>query len=65
MENKLNRKILHDKELTCIDCGEQFLFSVGEQCYFLSKELTEPKRCTGCRAIRNSRIVKAVGYDSH
>lgn len=42
-----------DKSLTCRDCGQQFLFTTGEQEYFASRGFTnEPSRCPDCRAAR-------------
>ena len=41
-----------DRNLTCRDCGESFVFSAGEQTFFASKGLTnDPQRCTTCRAV--------------
>lgn len=46
-----------DKELTCVDCGATFQFSVRDQEFFAQKGYTnEPKRCPACRASRKSRI---------
>ena len=40
---------LHDKVLICADCGEEFVFTVSAQKYFLEKGFTEePKRCKFC-----------------
>ena len=40
-----------DRSLPCRDCGEDFIFSAGEQRFFAEKGLTnEPQRCGGCRA---------------
>jgi hypothetical protein len=40
---------LQDKVLICTDCGEEFVFTVDAQKYFLSKGITEePKRCKTC-----------------
>lgn len=40
-----------DRTLTCRDCGETFLFSAGEQQFFVSKGLVnDPQRCPSCRA---------------
>lgn len=40
-----------DRNLTCRDCGESFIFSAGEQSFFASKGLTnDPQRCATCRA---------------
>ena len=38
---------ISDKTLTCVDCGYEFTFTVGEQEFFASRGYTnEPKRCT-------------------
>ncbi len=41
-----------DKQLTCIDCGVSFTFTRGEQYYYASKGLVEPRRCPECRLRR-------------
>jgi len=42
--------ILTDKTLVCRDCGEEFVFTVGEQEFYQEKGFTnEPKRCPDCR----------------
>ncbi|MDD4876544.1 MAG: zinc-ribbon domain containing protein [Dehalococcoidales bacterium] len=46
-----------EKILTCADCGQDFIFTEGEQRYFWSKGLAEPKRCKPCRMIRRRSIV--------
>ena len=39
-----------DKTLTCIDCGNEFTFTAGEQEFYKEKGLeNEPKRCKECR----------------
>lgn len=39
-----------DKELTCLDCGNGFLFTEQEQQEFARKGYrNEPKRCPDCR----------------
>lgn len=54
-----------DMHLVCIDCGDSFLFTVGEQQYYRSKSLTiPPKRCPQCRAERKKRIVPDKGVQS-
>ena len=52
----LDKLLLKDKQILCIDCGKVFTFTVGEQRYFLSKDLVEPRRCPSCRAWRKSTI---------
>ena len=47
---------LSDKTLTCVECGNEFTFTVGEQEFFASKGFTnEPGRCTQCRGARRSQ----------
>ncbi len=42
-----------DKNLTCRDCGVQFVFSAGEQEFYKSRGLeNEPGRCPDCRSAR-------------
>lgn len=42
-----------DKKLTCRDCNSEFLFTIGEQGFYLEKGLlNEPQRCPDCRANR-------------
>jgi CxxC-x17-CxxC domain-containing protein len=42
-----------DKNLKCIDCGNDFVFTAGEQLFFHDKQFkNEPKRCKQCKAKR-------------
>jgi len=44
---------LADKTLVCRDCGREFVFTVGEQEFYLSRGLlNEPSRCPECRSSR-------------
>jgi CxxC-x17-CxxC domain-containing protein len=44
---------LEDKTITCRDCGSQFVFTAGEQGFYIEKGLqNEPQRCPTCRASR-------------
>lgn len=46
-----------DKSLVCVDCGQDFIFTAGEQVFFAEKNFkNEPKRCKDCKAKRNSRF---------
>jgi DNA-directed RNA polymerase subunit RPC12/RpoP len=47
---------LHDQSFPCIDCGKPFVFTAGEQQYFLDRELDLPKRCPRCRLARKLGI---------
>ncbi|MCL0041343.1 zinc-ribbon domain containing protein [Dehalococcoidia bacterium] len=42
-----------DKTLVCRDCGQQFVFTAGEQEFYESRGLlNEPSRCPDCRRDR-------------
>ena len=47
---------LSTKTIRCVDCGQGFKFSIGEQAYFLSKHLSDPKRCLDCRKDRRRSL---------
>jgi len=53
-----------DLILSCVDCRVDFVFTVAEQRFFESKQLSVPKRCKSCRAERKARLVpdQAVNY---
>lgn len=41
---------LKDKTIVCKDCGEEFVFTVGEQEFYAEKGFqNEPRRCKACR----------------
>ena len=45
--------VFEDKTLTCKDCGTSFVFTAGEQGFYVEKGLlNEPQRCPDCRANR-------------
>ncbi len=55
---------ISDKSLTCVECGQGFTFTVGEQEFFASKGFTnEPSRCPQCRAARRSQQGGGGGFD--
>ena len=40
-----------DKTLVCKDCGQEFVFTAGEQEFYAEKGFEhEPQRCRDCRA---------------
>ena len=48
---------LEDKNIFCIDCGNDFIWSVGEQVFFRDKGLQNPpKRCKDCKQAKNDRL---------
>ena len=48
----ISHKTLKDKTIICVDCNKTFIFYKGEQQYFLSAGLQEPKRCKHCRLLK-------------
>jgi CxxC-x17-CxxC domain-containing protein len=48
---------LEDKAILCIDCGTNFIWTVGEQAFFRDKKLLNPpKRCKECKQAKNERL---------
>jgi len=46
-----------DKNLTCKDCGAEFVFAAGEQEFYAGKNFPDPVRCPDCRkAKKNAKI---------
>lgn len=44
-----------DKTLVCKDCGQEFVFTAGEQDFYEEKGFTnEPQRCKSCRDARKN-----------
>ena len=45
-----------DKTLECVDCGNEFVFTAGEQEFYSQKGFTnEPRRCPTCRQSKKSQ----------
>ncbi len=38
-----------DKIIICKECKKEFVFTVGEQEFYVQKGLIEPKKCKECR----------------
>lgn len=60
---KFNRKNFADNtefvdtNILCIDCGSDFVWTVGEQVFFRDKGLQNPpKRCKVCKKAKNERL---------
>ncbi len=47
--------MFEDKTLKCKECGNEFVFSAGEQEFYAEKGFqNEPQRCKECRAARKN-----------
>ncbi|MDD2481220.1 MAG: zinc-ribbon domain-containing protein [Lutispora sp.] len=45
-----------DKNLTCKDCGKEFVFTEGEQEFYKEKGFeNEPQRCADCRRAKKQQ----------
>lgn len=55
-----------DKKLICKDCGNEFVFTAGEQEFYAEKGFeNEPQRCKPCRdARKNAAKGGRTYYDS-
>lgn len=51
-----------DRVLTCADCRQEFIFTAGEQLFFLDKQFkNDPKRCKPCKSRRAGMVAAASG----
>ena len=46
---------MSDRTLTCRDCGQEFLFTEGEQQFYAERGYSEPSRCKSCRQARKAQ----------
>ena len=46
---------MSDRTLTCRDCGQEFLFTEGEQSFYTERGYSEPSRCKPCRQARKAQ----------
>jgi len=53
---------VQDQRILCGDCGQPFIFTGGESCFYASKGLRQPpKRCPACREARKWTINRREG----
>src|ERR1700730_15172490 len=54
-----------DRNIKCVDCGENFVWTAGEQTFFHDKGLkNEPKRCKTCKQAKNDRLAAIAAAQS-
>jgi CxxC-x17-CxxC domain-containing protein len=46
---------MSDRSLTCRDCGQEFVFTLGEQEFYQQRGFSEPQRCPNCRQARKTQ----------
>ena len=55
-----------DKTLVCRDCGNEFVFTAGEQEFYAEKGFqNEPTRCRECRQARKASRNAAAPREKH
>jgi CxxC-x17-CxxC domain-containing protein len=60
-----NESEFEDRNIRCVDCGENFIWTAGEQVFFHDKGLkNEPKRCKGCKQAKNERLAAIAAAQS-
>ncbi len=52
----------HDKEVTCKDCGNPFTITSGEQEFFASRDMVNPKRCKPCRRAKKAQQERGLDF---
>ncbi|HYI25067.1 MAG TPA: zinc-ribbon domain containing protein [Thermomicrobiales bacterium] len=54
---------MSDRTLTCRDCGQEFVFTAGEQEFYQQRGFSEPQRCRSCRDQKKAQ--RNAGGDSY
>jgi len=53
-----------DIQLTCSDCGQEFIFTAADQAFFSERGFSTPKRCKNCRMAKKSSQGGSGGFRS-
>ena len=57
--------LFENRTIVCKDCGEGFIFTAGEQGFYLEKGLlNEPQRCPECRELRRRERTSGTREES-
>ncbi len=52
-----NTSEFKDKTIQCVDCSDDFVWTVGEQLFYAQKDLLNPpKRCKPCKLAKTRRL---------
>jgi CxxC-x17-CxxC domain-containing protein len=55
---------IQDLQMTCSDCGQEFMFSGEDQAFFQERGYSAPKRCKACRQAKKNEQGEGGGYRS-
>ena len=50
-----------DRNLTCADCGQEFVFTANEQDFYTERGFSDPRRCPACRQARKAQRGTTTG----
>jgi len=56
---------MSERTLTCRDCGQEFVFTVGEQEFYQQRGFSDPQRCPSCRSARKQQRNQTGGGSSY
>ena len=54
--------VFQDRNITCVECSQDFAFSADDQQYHSERGYSDPKRCPSCRAARRAQGGGGGGY---
>ena len=54
--------MFQDRNITCVECSQDFAFSADDQQYHSERGYSDPKRCPSCRAARRAQGGGGGGY---
>src|SRR4029078_12143489 len=57
--------VYNDKNLTCADCGQEFVFTASEQDFYSQRGFTEPRRAPSWRPSRKAARNSEGGGSSY
>ena len=57
VEDTNRPEVGEDKEIACKLCGKKFIFTVGEQEFYASKNFPDPKCCRKCAKKRRLKFL--------
>lgn len=53
---------MQDKTIVCAECGQEFVWTVGEQEFYAQKGLPDPAYCLICRGKFQAREAQFAKY---
>lgn len=61
-----NTEVMQDITIVCKDCGQEFVWTVGEQKFYKEKGLeNSPVRCKDCRNKKRANFENKSNSENH